>query len=697
LSAVPVRVAAVVRWYPVTLAVAGHVVMLGALVFGAGRLGPWPAVAAAAAAATLLRRFAVPLSKYSYLAFTSFVGLLGTVLMGPAPALLALFLGAWAGDWAWLRKPWQAAAINAGREVVSLAAGVGTYALMLRLTGAGAHGLALDVVPALAFFAVSYFVVGRALFYFSLILRSKLEADERSIILRYEVISYFITVLGAGTALVAVATLEARSWPFVGAMLLFGGWMARKLLEEAIAAEERTKVLAVDMAVTADLTLGDSLERIARLAGRLVDWGDLRVYRAEDGVLRQIYQSGRGTAERQEPGPDVDALRAEVVRTGAAMVVSDARHDARISQVRESARSILIVPLRFGEESIGTLELEHGKRHMYGDKAVALAGTLATQISSALHIADLREPLVRTVGRIGMEVRAVARAVEALRGAAAASAEHAGAIRRVAARQEEEIQANLRATEVLTEAARRVAADGGDAAARSEEASSTASGNRETIGAAVQRLVALRQFVAESSQQVGSLVKAARSITDFIGLISEIADQTNLLALNAAIEAARAGAHGRGFAVVADEVRRLADQSFQAAREVGSLVAAIQKQMGEVVQQMRKGEQAVGGVGEISGASLAALEAIVRSSADATARARSIAATAAEQDRSLHQLAERIRGAAELSRTNRGEAEEMAARAEEQARALAELERSTRELESVAVELGEVARRFASA
>ncbi|MDO8666340.1 MAG: methyl-accepting chemotaxis protein, partial [Gemmatimonadales bacterium] len=359
------------------------------------------------------------------------------------------------------------------------------------------------------------------------------------------------------TALIAVATLEPRSWPFLGAMLLFAGWMVKRLLEESIGAEERTKLLAVDMAVTADLSLEDSLDRIARLANRLVDWTDFRIYREEQGRTRRIYRSAHRAPGRGEPGEDLEAIRAGVVASGEVAVVRDARLDPRITEHRPTAQSIVLMPLRFGDLTVGTLEIEHAKRNIYGPKAIALVSTLATQVSSAIHIADLREPLVQTVERIGTEVKAVAAAVDRLRRASARSQEHAATIKRAAAQQELEAQANLGATESLTTAARRVASDGRDAAERSVEASNTATENRDTIGGAVQRLVDLKAFVADSSQKVLSLQKVTRSINDFIGVIRDIADQTNLLALNAAIEAARAGAHGRGFAVVADEVRRL--------------------------------------------------------------------------------------------------------------------------------------------
>ena len=696
MSRVLPRVDSVVRVYPAVLAWGGAAALALSVRLVPARGVPWWALAGLAALAVLLRRFYMPLSKYSYLTFGSFVGLAGGLLLGPTAAAAALWIGALGGDWLWLRKsPW-AALVNGGREVLALTAAFGMYVLTLRATGAPGHGIELEAVPALAFFAMAYFVIGRGLFYFSLVLRGKLLPDERSFILRYEVIGYVACLVGAATALIAAGTLDARSWPFVAAMLLFTGWMMKRLLEEAIVAEERTKVLSVDVAVTADLSLEQSLERIAQLAGRLVEWSDLRIYRRQ-GDGESAERLFRTPATDVEPPGDVALLRADVLRHGVTAIVHDARRDERVAQPRATAQSMLILPLKFGEHVIGTLELEHHKRRMYGPKAQSLIATLATQIAAAMHIAGLREPLMRTVERIGQEVRRVAAATEGIRRAAAASADHAGTIERGAGQQEREVEANLATTEQLTASARQMASDGRDAATRSEEASRVASGSRDTIGGAVNRLVELKGFVADSSAQIRSLVKVTRSITDFVGLIRDIADQTNLLALNAAIEAARAGGHGRGFAVVADEVRRLADQSADAAREVGQLIAAIQKQMTQIVELMLRGETAVRGVEELSSSSITALVGIVEATAGATAAARRIAGTAAEQDDALSALTERVRAAAEISKRNRDEAEDMADRAGDQARELVELERSARELEAVAEQLRDVARRFANA
>ena len=379
-----------------------------------------------------------------------------------------------------------------------------------------------------------------------------------------------------------------------------------------------------------------------------------------------------------------------------AVLIDDVTRDRRVTDASLDVQSLVLMPLKFGDQVIGTFELDHHKRKSYRPKDLVTITTFAAQLATAIHITELRRPLLDTVDRLNAQLGTLARAAVALREAAGAVAGSTNVIREGVVAEQGEVSGGLAATESLAQVSRRVSVDGAQAAQASSTASDVASRNRQQIREAIERLVALKLFVGESSAKVQQLGQVSRRITGFIASIRDLADLTNLLSLNAAIEAARAGKHGRGFAVVAEEVRRLAEQSASAAAEAGELVQDIHRQVGEVVEQMRRGQVNVGGVEELSSAALQALDAIVAATADATEHARRIAAAAGEQDTAFARLRERIHAVAAIAGKNRAEADDVATRASEAARGLSDLERATRELEEVAAMLRDLTRGFAT-
>jgi len=123
----------------------------------------------------------------------------------------------------------------------------------------------------------------------------------------------------------------------------------------------------------------------------------------------------------------------------------------------------------------------------------------------------------------------------------------------------------------------------------------------------------------------------ARSISQIMTVISDIADQTNLLALNAAIEAARAGEAGRGFAVVADEVRKLAEKTMASTGDVGQAVNAIHKSMGISMEQVDMTVTNIGHATERATESGAALQEIVTMSDGMAGQVEGIVTACAQQ------------------------------------------------------------------
>src|SRR5690606_26053119 len=104
--------------------------------------------------------------------------------------------------------------------------------------------------------------------------------------------------------------------------------------------------------------------------------------------------------------------------------------------------------------------------------------------------------------------------------------------------------------------------------------------------------------LSESSAQIGEV----------IDVITSIAAQTNLLALNATLEAARAGEAGKGFAVVANEVKELAKQTSLATDEIGTRIAAIQRDSSGAVEAIGRIQEVIARVADLQTTIASAVE-----------------------------------------------------------------------------------------
>jgi methyl-accepting chemotaxis protein len=657
---------------------------------------PW-GIVAALAAILFLRAQQIPLTKYGALNLLALPVVSAALILGAPAAALATYVGILFADVVLLRRGTVVATINAGREVIALISAYGVYAWASVSTAAGGSGINAETLPSLALFVFAYFVTSRLLLYFTLLVRDKLVDEEKSLILRYEVIAFGAGAIGVSIVLVAVTTLKPLGWLVVAVVLALSGLLLKRILEESIAAEELNKILAMEQVVSSDVDISDAFQRIQELAHRLVDWQMFRIGRLEEGTLLHVWQGDEGYLEPPRvPDGQLTTLRGEALRTGEIILVVDTLRDPRVLAGRSRARSIVVIPLRFGERTVGLLELEHHKPDAYAAKEIALIRRFANQLATTLHIYDLRRPLLEAMTRVSQQLDTLTNSARALRGGGESVARTIGDITRGIAEEGEQIGRSLEATQTLFAATQGVVQDGSSAAEASQRATEIATEHRRTIATAIERLVGAKVFVGESGAQIQELAKSVRRITEFIAVIRELADQTNLLALNAAIEAARAGEQGQGFAVVAEEVRKLAEQSAVASDEAGDIVLTFEEQMRRVALQMSRGEAVVQDVESLSEQARGALDMIVEATASAATGAQRIAMTSREQEVEFAKLSDRVRRIAQISWRNRDGAEQVTASARDQATALRGLEGATQELRGVAIYLEELTRRITS-
>jgi methyl-accepting chemotaxis protein len=683
------------RWFSRAVGLIGAALLLAVLIHDPRWGARWPEILILAGLTVTLRLGQIPLTKYSALNFLAFAVIGGALLIGAPATAAGLYLGILVADALILRKTLEFAWINAGREVTCLVAAYGIFAATM--VQIGSRSLSADTVGAVALFAGVYFVFSRGLLYFTLLIRDKLLPDELSLILRYELIAFGAVGAGVCGVLIAISTFGWESWPIL-LMLMVGGWVLKRVLVESIAAEEMNNIHAIEEVVTADVPLGDALGWIERLAHRLVDWTDLRVWRLTPTGPECMYKTGVGLLEPPEPATsDGTTLRRIALEGGKPVVVIDSLRDRRVENPRPEARSAVVVPLRFGDRNIGLLELEHHKRGTYGAKEVSLVQRFANHMATTLHIHELRAPLLDAVASVDGQVHTLNESARQLRGGGEGVARTIADISRGLALENQELERSLAATVSLYESTSSVARDGSAAADASRYATDIAGTHRGTIAAAIARLVDAKGFVGESTSRIDVLAETTQQVTAFIEVIREVAAQTDLLALNAAIEAARAGEKGRGFAVVADEVRKLAEQSADASSRAGEIIIGFESQMRRVAEQMARGRAIVSDAETLSESALGALDIIVRSTATSAEHAQRIARVSREQEQECARLRERVARIAGIATANHAGAESVAASARDQATALVELEGATRELRGVATYLGDLAHRITGA
>lgn len=121
-----------------------------------------------------------------------------------------------------------------------------------------------------------------------------------------------------------------------------------------------------------------------------------------------------------------------------------------------------------------------------------------------------------------------------------------------------------------------------------QQARASAGLGSQSVQNTIEGMNRIRDQVQETAKRIKRLGESSQEIGQIIQLIEDIADRTSILALNASIQAAMAGEAGRGFAVVAEEVERLAIRSTDATKKIAGLVKTIQSETNEAVAAMEK-------------------------------------------------------------------------------------------------------------
>jgi len=227
----------------------------------------------------------------------------------------------------------------------------------------------------------------------------------------------------------------------------------------------------------------------------------------------------------------------------------------------------------------------------------------------------------------------------------------------------------------------------GNVSQNAEEIDKAAGETRNTVKEGMDIVGNLGTVAKDTTEITGIMIRdiedlelKSNSISSIIHTINDIAEQTNLLSLNASIEAARAGAAGRGFAVVADEIRKLAEQSSNAAGEIGSIISQIQSQTKRTVVNAKKAEESVHSQETALSETVVIFEKIQESVEGLSKNLKIISQGVSEIERTKDGTLEAIQSISATSEETAAAATELGVTADEQLRSVEELNKAAEQL-----------------
>ncbi|MDF2596116.1 MAG: methyl-accepting chemotaxis sensory transducer with Cache sensor [Clostridia bacterium] len=189
-----------------------------------------------------------------------------------------------------------------------------------------------------------------------------------------------------------------------------------------------------------------------------------------------------------------------------------------------------------------------------------------------------------------------------------------------------------------------------------------------------------RQF-GNFEEQIITLGRNIKQISEITNLINAISDQTNLLALNAAIEAARAGEAGKGFSVVAEEIRKLAENSKESSANIASLIDTIYTENEIMIQTAQAVSQEFSNQSTVIDTTLDSFNAIVKAVNETTSQIKNINTSAENIHSQKNDVLDQVEHIASIS-------EETSATSEEIAASSQELHSASEEVAASAINLG---------
>ncbi len=206
---------------------------------------------------------------------------------------------------------------------------------------------------------------------------------------------------------VALLNLESpRRGAFAGQLRLveaiadqIAGAIASARLYEAIRrrATDLETLSEVSRLALESVELPQLLQRIAEEVRRRFDFALVAIVVADAAGREWRYRAFSGVLElrtEERPRWPVEAgIVGRAIRSGEPQLVLDVRADPDYFAVAEAVAAEYVVPIRFGQQVLGALNIEHVSGEPFTSENLLVLRLLADQVAGAIHMARLNERL----------------------------------------------------------------------------------------------------------------------------------------------------------------------------------------------------------------------------------------------------------------------------------------------------------------
>lgn len=518
----------------------------------------------------------------------------------------------------------------------------------------GAEALKVDNYANLVILLLSYNIIQILISYTPLLLSRKVEPTELIFIIKWETIVFLIYSSGALTILWFLFNKGPSSFIYFIPLMVFVGLIIRPIIEKAILAEELGTIVQTGALIAANLSLEYTMEQTHKLMRKFVEFENffLSLIEPAKDQLKLIYDSRKGFLEEPMITSLQKGLSGKVCLRGEPLIIKDTRKVKDRIEMEKGMLSEIIVPIKFGKETVGVIDLEHSKPYHFTSRDLVMLNYIVSYIAIVIHFYHMLQPLAQVSLQARSFIDELSTSLEQINANAQEISSTLGQMSQEMNRQGNMLIQEILSIDAVFGSSQTIADNSRLADQKNKIADEIVDSNRSDIEKTALYLSEAQKIIQSIASAVKDFKASFDKIKEFIDTIMRIARQTAILSLNASIEASKAGDYGKGFSVVAEEISNLAEESAKASEDISSSAQHVKAELDRLIKQAFSGEEKAQEASAITDRFYEALSKILEATSESNQLVNQIAQETDQQRAEIARITQNTNQLDQINRQN---------------------------------------------